>query len=141
MQLDLQKAVAGANTFTITEENIVLPPGIGIRRVEPSVVKVILDTTLKKELPVQVDWVGRLPDSLILEQVTLSPEKTTVLGGSRILKDMETVYTEKVPLGTISESGQMAVNLALRPATLKIAAGGRDKVQVSYVIRQRGGHR
>lgn len=136
VRIDLAKAVIGLNSFTVTQENITLPPGITLKKVEPNVIDVILDVPVKKELPIQVDWTGKLPPRLILESIRLEPSRITVVGGSKILERISTVYTEKVALDTLKESGQMVTKLALTPASLKVESG-RDKVTLSYRIRKR----
>ncbi len=137
VRLDLSKAVAGRNTFTITHENITLPPGVFLKKVQPPVVEATLDIPIKKELPLQVDWVGKLPEHLILVEQRLDPEKVLVIGGKRILKNISTIYTEKVPLDNIEESGSITAKPALNPASLKIDAGSKDKIKVEYILKRR----
>lgn len=137
VRLDLSEAVEGLNTFTVTSEEVSLPPGIMLKRAEPPTVDVTLDIPTKKELPVQVDWVGKLPRNLILEKITLDPETVQMVGGSQMLTDMSTIYTEEVNLDDITESGTMTVNLIFDPTTLKIGPGFKDKVTVNYVVKQR----
>ncbi|UCF81953.1 MAG: diadenylate cyclase [Desulfobacteraceae bacterium] len=137
VRLDMSKAVVGQNSFTITQENIKLPPGVLTKKVEPSVVDVTLDVQVKKELPVQVDWIGTLPDHLTLTEVKIEPKKIDVIGGRSILEKISTIYTEKVRLDTIEKSGEIIVNLALRPASLKIAESSKGRVKIKYVLEER----
>lgn len=137
VRLDLDKAVAGRNTFSITRENITLPPGIFLKKVSPSVVEATLEVTIKKELPLQVDWVGKLPGQLILSAIKLDPEKIEVIGGNRILENISTIYTAKIPLDNLQQSGSMMINPVLNPASLKISSASKDKIIVSYVIKPR----
>ena len=137
VKLDLGKAVIGRNTFTITKENITLPPGALLKGVEPSVVEVTLDVPISKMLPVQVAWTGKLPENLILSEARLDPEKLLVEGGSHMLKNISTIYTEKVLLDNISESGKISVKLVLNPASLKIALGSKDRISIEYVVKKR----
>ena len=137
VRLDLSKAVPGKNSFTITSDNISLPPGIVLKNVYPSEVDVDLDVTIKKKLPVQVDWVGKLPDHLILVETEIEPDRVEVIGGKRILEKIATIYTEKVPLDKLKENGSITATLALQPASLKIAPGSKDKISIKYVTRQR----
>ena len=136
-RLDLSKAIAGKNSFTITADNITLPPGIILKNITPSEVAVDLDVTIEKQLPVQVDWVGKLPQDLTLVEAQLDPERVTLIGGKRILDPMDTIYTEKVPLDTLKEEGSLVAKLALRPASLKVADDSRDKVTIKYVTKHR----
>jgi hypothetical protein len=135
VKLDLGNAVVGRNVFSITQENITLPPGIFLRKIVPSVIEVTLDETIKKEIPVQIDWVGELPEGLILLEISFNPEKIEVTGGKRILENLSTIYTEKVHLENMKISGAIFANLALTPASLKIAPGSKDKIRIVYVIK------
>lgn len=136
-KLDLSKAVSGQNSFTLSNENIVLPPGLRLNRIEPAEVKVSLDVPATKEVPVQVDWVGALPPGLILESASVTPGKVKVTGAQRVLDRTATIYTEKVSLENLKASGQVDVPLVLQPRALKIAEGGREKVEVTFAIGPR----
>jgi diadenylate cyclase len=135
VRLDLSKAIVGQNSFTITNENIKLPPGVLLKEMEPSVVDVTLDVKVKKELPVQVDWIGKLPAYLTLIEVKIKPEEVAVIGGRSILEKISTLYTEKMRLDTIEKSGEITANLALRPASLKIAQGSKKQVKITYIVK------
>lgn len=137
VRIDLSKAVIGLNSYTITSENITLPPGIFLRSVDPPVVDVTLDTLVVKELPLQVDWTGKLVPDLILEKVELQPDRIKLIGGSKILDNISTMYTEKVVLDNLKDSGTMTVKIALTPASLKVSEDSKDKVNITYVIRKR----
>jgi uncharacterized protein (TIGR00159 family) len=136
IKIDLAKAVRGTNSYTITQENITLPPGTSLKKIEPQSVDVIMDTFAQKELPVQVDWVGKLEPGLVLTKATVSPPRVLIIGGSQILKDMSTIYTEKVSLEGIKKSGSTAVKLALHPASLKLPPDAKDRVTVVYEVKK-----
>ena len=91
-----------------------------------------MDTIGTKELPVQVDWTGHLPDNLVLTQVTVIPPRVKVTGGLRILDSLETLYTQKVPLNDIDGSGSLKVDLDLDPASLKLATGSEEEIELHY---------
>ena len=137
VRLDLSKSKAGPNTFSITPKSISLPPGIVLKGVTPSVVDVELDVLIKKELPVQIDWVGHLPDHFILEKASVVPETVEIIGGKRMLEKMQTLYTEKVPLDNLEVEGVLTANVALNPASLKIAPGSEERVTIRYLTRLR----
>ena len=136
-KLDLSKSKVGPNSFTITRESISLPPGIILKGVTPHVVDVDLDVLIKKELPVQIDWVGKLQDRYILVDATITPKTVEIIGGKRMLEKMLTIYTEKVSLNNLEGKGLIAANLALNPASLKIAPNSRDKVTIRYATKLR----
>jgi YbbR domain-containing protein len=137
VRLDLSKAAVGLNAFNITQENITLPPGVVLKNVRPQAVEVTLDVLVKRAFPIQVDWVGKLPENVRLVEVKLTPETVQVTGESRILEDVSTIYTEKVPVDRIDKSGTMTVKVALSPASLKTATESEDRVTVDYVVEAR----
>jgi uncharacterized protein (TIGR00159 family) len=139
VRLDLSQATIGTNTFTLTNEDIGLPPGVRLRGVEPRVVEVTLDKTIEKELPVQVDWTGKLPSQLMLTRAEVEPEKIKVVGGQQILKEIDTIYTENVLLDKIEQSGEITVPVVLNPASLKVAPGSTDEVKITYRVETRKG--
>ena len=137
VKLDLTQSKVGPNSFSITRESISLPPGIVLKAVTPTVVEVALDVLIKKEMPVQIDWVGRLPDHFILTETEVEPETVTVIGGKRILENISTLYTEKIPLNNLKVKGTITANLALTPASLKIAPDSKEKVTITYLTKLR----
>jgi uncharacterized protein (TIGR00159 family) len=135
VKIDLGKSVVGQNIYTITNENISLPPGIILKSFDPAVVDVTLDVPDKKDLPVQVDWTGKLPENLRMEKVEIEPSIVQIIGGRQLLKNITTVYTEKIPLESIQSSRTIIVNLALNPASLKVAPGFKDKITVECTVK------
>ena len=136
VKIDLGKASVGKNSFVITNENVSLPPGIALKRVTPPVVDVTLGIPVVKEVPVQVDWAGKLPKHLTLEKVKVIPARIELIGGSRILDKISTVYTEKIYLDKIYASDTINVKLALSPS-VKTAPGSSDVVAVDYTVKKR----
>jgi diadenylate cyclase len=137
VKIDLVKAIAGVNTFTLTQENVVLPPGIILKNIDPAVVEVTLDLPEQKVLPVQVDWAGKLKENLRLESVSVEPERVTLVGGRLQIENISTIYTKKVLLNNIENSGNLTVNLALHPPGLKFANDQEEKVVVRYTVKKR----
>jgi YbbR domain-containing protein len=125
------------NSFTVSQDNIRLPPGVVLKGVNPPVIEVTLDVLSHKILPIQVDWVGKLKDELIMQSAEITPKEVKIVGGKNLLESISTIYTEKTPLDTITASGKLSANLALNPATLKIAPGLSNKVTIDYVLAQR----
>ena len=137
VRLDLSKSIVGNNSYTITQENVSLPPGAVLKGVQPEAVKVTLDIPGEQELPVQVDWVGRLSPDLIMVAAELVPSRVRIIGGKNVLGNIQTIYTAQVPLDTITKSGSTEVRLALNPASLAIAPGEISKIRINYTVQKR----
>ncbi len=135
VRIDLGKAVIGHNTFSITQENISLPPGVLLKKVDPPNLDVTMDSPVKKELPVQVDWVGKMPENLLLVNARLDPERIQIVGGSKLLENIVTIYTEKVSLENVTKSGKITVKPVLNPASIMIAQGSKERITVELEVR------
>ncbi len=137
VKLDLAHAVIGSNHLTITADSIVLPPGVVLKQVEPQELKVNLDVPEQKNLPIQPDWTGKLPDGLIMQEAHTIPETVKVVGGSLALKNIQTLYTDKIPLDNITADGKTTSAVVLQPSYLKLDDESQDHVQVLYKIVKR----
>ena len=137
VKLDLAQAIAGSNQIAIVRDSIVLPPGIDLKQVEPQVLEVNLDVPGQKNLPIQLDWTGKLPAGLIMQDARITPEMVKVTGGSLALNDIQTIYTQKIPLENITADGTVSVGLVLLPSYLKLEDESKNQVEVSYKIVRR----
>jgi uncharacterized protein (TIGR00159 family) len=137
VRLDISKAVPGLNSFTITEDDILLPPGTSLKKVEPNSIDITVDTLGRKSLPVQVDWSGRLPPDILIQDVRLEPATVEVIGGELLLRGMDTIYTAKVPVDGLRHSGELRTALALTPASLRLAPGQENSILIRFSLGSR----
>jgi hypothetical protein len=135
--INLSQVTAGQNTFFIKPENIKLPLGVSLKNIRPKSVEISVYYPIEKKLPIQVDWVGSLPENLILSGAKIDPPAITVAGGKNILDDISTIYTEKIRVDEFEESGSFTAGLLLPNPSLKIVPGSPDKAIVHYGLRER----
>jgi len=121
VRVDLSKAAEGRNTFTITQDDIVLPPGVSLNKIQPTAIDVTLDVPATKELPIQADWTGRLPENVALMGVRVVPETVKVVGGSKTLEKVNSIYTAPLRLDSLTKSG--FITTQNRPFTAIAQAG------------------
>jgi YbbR domain-containing protein len=108
-----------------------------LKDVTPQNVVVDLDVTVRKELPIQIDWAGRLPENIVLAEAAVEPQRIEIIGSKRVLENIQTIYTEKVPLDRLRDVGVLEAALAIQPASLKVAPGSSDRVLIKYLTRRR----
>ncbi|MCG8635397.1 MAG: diadenylate cyclase [Desulfobacterales bacterium] len=135
IKMNLSRSAVGINTLDITRNNILLPPGISLKKIDPPLLEVTLDTLVEKELFIQPNWTGRLAKGLVMTKAVPVPEKIRVKGGGLALKDIHTIFTETISLNTLSESGIIMADLVLNPLSLKIE--GSQRVEIQYLISER----
>lgn len=136
IKLSLDGTAVGKNKLAITRQNVQLPPGIRLKNIEPDQVEVTLDTMAEKQVPVQADFSGKLPDGLIMTRIRVIPETVKITGGELTLDTVTTVFTEKIPLENLTTSGVVNVALVMRPATLRPDENHKT-VQIRYTIAER----
>lgn len=136
VQLSLANAAAGTNQVAISRDSIFLPPGIQLKQIEPQTLTVTLDWPVEKTLPIQPDWTGKLAEGLILENVRVVPGQVKVVGGSQMLGEIQTIYTQEIRLEEIDGDGVKTVSLALQPS-LTLKDQSKNRVDVIYKVRAR----
>ncbi|MBF0209669.1 MAG: DNA integrity scanning protein DisA nucleotide-binding domain protein [Desulfamplus sp.] len=134
--LKLGNAYAGLNSVNISTENIILPPGVNLKKVEPKTVEIVMAGKVERRIPVQVDWSGKLANNLILESVKVTPSTIPVIGVSPGIENVATVYTEKVMLDKIISSGTLQAGIVLFPSSLKTDDSNKS-VTITYTVRER----
>ncbi len=135
IKLNLSQAAIGVNKLAITKENILLPPGIQLKKIEPSELDITLDTLIKKELPIQPNWTGKLPKGLIMKEAKALPKTIQVTGGGMALKDISTIFTEQILLDKLTESGTVTIGLILTPPSLRLKHN--TKIHIKYLISKK----
>ncbi len=135
LKLNLAQSVVGENKLTITRNNILLPPGIQLKNVQPSELAVTLDTLVEKELPVQPNWVGKLDPDFIMTSAIPVPSRVKIRGGGLALAKVTTLFTEKLSLDGIDGPGVVTAALALDPTVFKWVE--YPEVQIQYQIRRK----
>lgn len=136
VEINLENVDIGENNFALTSKNIQLPPGISLNQITPSTVNVLIDSIETKDLPVQVDWIGKLSQQLRLNSVYVEPSTVRLTGRSLLLKNLKTVYTKKVSLDIIEKSGTIFAGIAV-DSPMKIATGQNETVKIKYNVLDR----
>lgn len=137
VKVDLSKSTEGKNVFTLTQDDILLPPGVFLNRIQPPTLDVTLDVPVTRQIPVQVDWVGKIPENYAIVKAMVSPESVKVVGGSKILEKVHTLYTSPVKVDTIVKTGLVTNSIVLSPPSLKLASGETDRVTISFIVEER----
>jgi len=134
--LKLGNASVGHNSVNISVDNLILPPGVNLKKVEPKTVEIVMGGKIERKIPVQVDWSGKLADNLVLEEVNITPATILVTGVSPGIEAVATVYTEKIPLDKINATGTIQARIVLFPSSLKTDEPSKT-VTINYTVRDR----
>jgi hypothetical protein len=111
VRFDLANAASAEDrTFTISESNINLPPGVAFLRAVPSQLRLHLARLAQKEVPVEVRLAGSLPAGYQLTWHSVSPERLSIAGSETRVMTIAQVQTDPVDLSKLTLSGDHRVD-------------------------------
>lgn len=111
VRFDLANAASAEDrTFTISESNLNLPPGVTFLRAVPSQLRLHLARLAQKEVPVEVRLSGSLPAGYQLTGQSVSPERLSIAGSQTRVMTIAQVQTDPVDLSKLTQSGDQRVD-------------------------------
>jgi YbbR domain-containing protein len=137
VMVDLSNLPLGSNMIRLSPETVSSPPGVEVNQITPAEIEVVLDKYVRREIPVQIDWKGKLPADLLLTEAFVEPAVLDVSGRSLLLEELGTLYTEPLLLDRIEKSGVAFVPVLI-PENVKPSSGSNNRVTVTYKIVKRG---
>jgi YbbR domain-containing protein len=129
--------VAGTNILTVGQNNVTHPPGVKLKQITPETIRLDLDITARKRLPIQVDWTGELPEGMLISGVEVEPDTAEVTGAKGFVDGLSTLYTVKVQVDDLAPRGELSIPLALRPASVSLVSPANNRVRIRYTMSKR----
>jgi len=120
----------GENVLPVSINGI--PNNIRVLEISPKEVTLILDITVKAELPLKPVYNGKPKDGFVVLSPKLNPDKVTVTGPESIIKDMKEVplnlnvdglsspITLKQPVSILDNSGQELKGVTVSPDVVDV---------------------
>ncbi|MGE5894737.1 MAG: YbbR-like domain-containing protein [bacterium] len=130
--LDLSKPKEGWAIYYINKDNIKYPPSVDIIKIDPSSVKLKIDKTIQRDVPVTADLKGSPGTGFTIGSVSLKPKIIRVEGAKTILEKIQHFRTEPLDLtgktASFEEEASVIIDGEnLRPETDRV----RVKVRIS----------
>ena len=97
-------------TFTISDSNLNLPPGVTFLRAVPSQLRLYLARMAEKEVPVEIRLSGTLPAGYQLIGQSVSPQRLSIAGAETHVMTVAQVQTDPVDLSKRTQSGDQQVD-------------------------------
>lgn len=111
VRFDLANAASTEDrTFTISESNLNLPPGVAFLRAVPSQLRLHLAHLAEKEVPVEVRLSGSLPAGYQLTGQSVSPERLSIAGAETRVITVAQVQTDPIDLSKLMQTGDYRVD-------------------------------
>jgi len=100
--VDLADAKTGESYHQLGPGNLEIPGQVSVVRMSPTVIRVLLDKVITKELTVKPTLVGAPAPGFRVDKVEVVPRKVTAEGVRRFLADGKEITTEKIDISGIS---------------------------------------
>lgn len=105
VSLDLREVSPGKLDVQLFPENLTgVPAGVEVAFIDPSRVQLVVESRLRRELPVVPDLIGELPEGLALYQARTRPETLAVEGPESEVKALERLRTNPIRLDRLTRS-------------------------------------
>lgn len=115
--IDLSPATIGAVTHIVSPGEVTIPKNYQVEVLEiidPKAVRIDLDRSATKEVPVELNLIGQIPDDRKMIGKPLAiPNTIRLTGPKRLVDDLRSLKTEPVELGHLGRKGKISVLLDL----------------------------
>jgi YbbR domain-containing protein len=112
--VDLSKAKKGEDVFSVTKEDIKLPYALTVMNISPSTVKIKLDETDSKIVPVKPVLIGEPRNGFFVSSIRVEPKTVVVKGLKSDLRKVSVLKTE--PLDITDSNKKMTQELNIDTA-------------------------
>lgn len=122
VNIDLSRMGKGTQTIIITSENLRIPKDVTLLDASPPQVKVTLVEVVEKNLPITPQLIGKLPGSLKIKKITVTPDTVLVTvpvsSGEKLDK---AILTTPISLESISTDSTLFCKVIARPSIQPVA--------------------
>lgn len=129
--LDMSKMKEGWGDYYINKENIKVPPSIEITKIDPSVIKIKVEETIKKDILVKPDIKGSVPKGYRVTVISTEPKVIAVEGPKSVLRKIKSFKTEPIDLANKTETFEEEVNIITDGKNIRTT---EDTVKVTITI-------
>lgn len=109
--LDLTGVRPGQAAFRIGSDRLSLPRGVKLVRISPSQITLDIARMIRRTVPVRVGTMGKPPYGFELKGVEVVPDFIEVTGPAPQVEKLETVKTESVDIGRLTQALTQTIDL------------------------------
>lgn len=131
--IDMSEAVKGENSLFINKSSVAAPRGVEVLRVEPMSVKVALDESIKKIVPVKAYVTGTPEPGYMLKSVQIKPTTVDIEGPRVEVSRVALLRTEPIDITGLDSSITQSVRINTNGRNIRLSA---SEAQVSIAIER-----
>ena len=134
--IDLSQGLRGLNYVRITTDNIRIPVGTEVTKINPSSIRIRLEDVKTRSVQVKAQFIGKLPQPLRLETVWVEPHFVVLQGPESRLTKVREVLTEPIDLSSITENTKISVGVDVNFPQIRLAPNQPSHVAVEIKIEK-----
>ncbi|PKL52326.1 MAG: hypothetical protein CVV37_01800 [Nitrospira bacterium HGW-Nitrospira-1] len=132
--VDLGKAKKGENAFSVNKADIKLPYALSVLNITPSTVRIKLDETDSKIVPVKPVLTGNPEGGFVVRSIKVEPESVVIKGLKSAVRKLRVVETE--PLDITDSNKTITQELSIDTGGVNVTPVV-DTVKVTINISER----
>lgn len=129
--IDLNKAKKGEGVYYLNKDNIKQPHMVNVINITPSYVKVLLDETITKTVPVKPVVIGTPESGFYVKSIDVIPKTVVIEGVRSELKKMYNLKTDPIDITGVSETFSHNVKLDMTGVNMRTKS---DEVKIKIII-------
>jgi uncharacterized protein (TIGR00159 family) len=134
--IDLSQGLRGLNYVRITTDNIRIPVGTEVTKINPSSIRIRLEDVKTRSVQVKAQFIGKLPQPLRLGTVWVEPRFVVLQGPESRLTKVREVLTEPIDLSSITENTKISVGVDVNFPQIRLAPNQPSHVAVEIKIEK-----
>lgn len=134
--IDLLQSLRGLNSVRLTTDNIRIPFGTEITKINPSSVRIRLEEVKTRSVRVKAHFIGKLAKSLRLGDVLIEPPSVVLQGPESLLAKVREVLTEPIDLSSMKENAKISVGVDVNIPQIRPTPNQPSQVAVEIKIEK-----
>lgn len=135
IRLDLSPVTTpGERTFTLSNENLTLPPGVAFLRATPSQLRLAFDRNASKDVPVEVRLSGAPPAGFTIASKEVSPAALRIAGPEERIKRIAWAHTDAIDVTAVTGDSTIRVNTFVDDSQVRLES--TSIVSVKLTVRK-----
>jgi YbbR-like protein len=129
--VDLQAAKAGDKIFELSSDNVLVPYGFTVLRISPSQIKLKLEETVRRTVPVVPRLEGEPQMGYAVTETTVTPDRVEIVGPLSAVSSVRQVVTDSIDVSSIHGDRVEMVSIGAENNAVRL---GQNK-QVTVSVR------
>jgi YbbR domain-containing protein len=131
VMVEMDKARKGEGSYHINKDDVKLPYAMSVTGIDPSTVRVRLDETVIKTVPVRASITGSPEPGYYVKAVNVEPKNIVIQGLRTEVRKIGEIGTDQMDISGINSTQTQELNIDAAGANIKPEM---EKVRVTVVI-------